>query len=110
MSGQDHRAPDTAVEHPPRGFNGLPEIEDLGLVAPTNLAFRPWSRLRNPRTGALAPWAAVAAIVVPAVIAYRTLRRRGRPADHARGAGAQHRDVGTDVAAPHGDKLLFRQH
>jgi hypothetical protein len=111
MSGQDHRAPEAPAEHPPRGFNGLPEVEDLGLTTPAEIAFTgPATDLPKVGGQALATWVALAAIIVPAVIVYTQLSRRRRPSPAGRvvNLAARHRHDGIDVAPPHGDKLLFR--
>jgi hypothetical protein len=112
MSGQDHRAPDAPVEQPPRGFNGLPELEELGVGAPTDIAdYR--SRRPGPgtSTASLVPWAAVALMVVPAAVACWTLfgrRRRRASAFSGRATQLSHDEM--ERTPPHGDKLLFRPH
>jgi hypothetical protein len=119
MTGQDHRRPDAPDEQPPRGFNGLPELEDLGIEAPIDIAShrplrgssgRPLRRFSDARETALAAWAAITVIVVPAVIAYWTMRRLRRRADRFDHRAADLRHDDTAFTPPHGDKLLYRQH
>jgi hypothetical protein len=93
------------------GFNGIPEPEDLDEdVAREVLGTNPLSS-RLPAGGGLtvAAWAALAAVVVPALFAIRAMlrtSRRHRDTGDGRLSAARRVAFDTDITPPHGDKLL----
>jgi hypothetical protein len=91
----------------PTGFNGLPDIEDLGEDVAREVLGIDTTAAPKRRGAELAAWGALAAVILGAAYAGRALLARSgarRQRRDARPGAADH-----SITPPHGDKLLPRQ-
>jgi len=95
---------ESLVAQRPTGFNGLPDIEDLGEDVAREVLGIDATVAPGRRGSELAAWGALAALILGAAYAGRALLARSGKRRHRRHARPAAADDG--IAPPHGDKLL----